>query len=207
MVFPLLVIVFPLEIQACKRPKSLLNSPKLLLHQLVGKQLNIPAKPQFSLPDGTSFPILNSRLYHDIEAIDPDYYKDLKWMLKNDVSCIPEMTFSMDLDEEKHFLYEKTEVTDYGLKLGGRNIRVTEEIKHEYIDLVDEHILTNAICPQINSFLEGFNELVPRELILIFNDEELELLISGLSEIDLDDLKASPEYTAYTAAYSVVQWF
>ena len=128
-------------------------------------------------------------------------------MLKNDVSCIPKMTFSMDLDEEKHFLYEKTEVTDYGLKLGGRNIRVTEEIKHEYIDLVDEHTLTNAICPQINSFLEGFNELVPRELILIFNDEELELLISGLSEIDLDDLKASPEYTAYTAASSVVQWF
>ena len=75
-------------------------------------------------------------------------------------------------------------VTDYELKPGGRNIRVTEETKHEYIDLVAEHILTNAIRPQINSFLEGFNELVPRELISIFNDKELELLISGLPEID-----------------------
>lgn len=76
------------------------------------------------------------------------------------------------------------QVTDYELKPGGRNIRVTEETKHEYVDLVAEHLLTNAIRPQINSFLEGFNELVPRELISIFNDKELELLISGLPEID-----------------------
>ncbi|KAK1274353.1 E3 ubiquitin-protein ligase UPL1 [Acorus gramineus] len=145
--------------------------------------------------------------YHDIEAVDPDYYKNLKWMLENDVSEIPDLTFSMDADEEKHILYEKTEVMDYELKPGGRNIRVTEETKHEYVDLVAEHILTNAIRPQINCFLEGFNELVPRELISIFNDKELELLISGLPEIDFDDLQANTEYTGYTAASSVVQWF
>nr|XP_011461878.1 PREDICTED: E3 ubiquitin-protein ligase UPL1 isoform X1 [Fragaria vesca subsp. vesca] len=145
--------------------------------------------------------------YHDIEAVDPDYYKNLKWMLENDVSDIPDLTFSMDADEEKHILYEKNQVTDYELKPGGRNIRVTEETKHEYVDLVADHILTNAIRPQINSFLEGFNELVPRELIWIFNDKELELLISGLPEIDLDDLKANTEYTGYTVASSVVQWF
>lgn len=54
------------------------------------------------------------------------------------------------------------------------------------MDLVADHILTNAIRPQINSFLEGFTELVPRELIYIFNDKELELLISGLPEIDCE---------------------
>ncbi|BFG33550.1 hypothetical protein CerSpe_198240 [Prunus speciosa] len=145
--------------------------------------------------------------YHDIEAVDPDYYKNLKWMLENDVSDIPDLTFSMDADEEKHILYEKNQVTDYELKPGGRNIRVTEETKHEYVDLVAEHILTNAIRPQITSFLDGFNELVPRELISIFNDKELELLISGLPEIDLDDLKANTEYTGYTVASSVVEWF
>ncbi|CAN0915763.1 E3 ubiquitin-protein ligase UPL1 [Linum grandiflorum] len=145
--------------------------------------------------------------YHDIEAVDPDYYKNLKWMLENDVSDIPDLTFSMDPDEEKQILYEKNEVTDYELKPGGRNIRVTEETKHEYVDLVADHILTNAIRPQINSFLDGFNELIPRNLISIFNDKELELLISGLPEIDLEDLKANTEYTGYTAASSVVQWF
>ncbi|XP_038984362.1 E3 ubiquitin-protein ligase UPL1-like [Phoenix dactylifera] len=145
--------------------------------------------------------------YHDIEAVDPDYYKNLKWMLENDVSDIPDLTFSMDADEEKHILYEKNQVTDYELIPGGRNIRVTEETKHDYVDLVAEHILSTAIRPQINSFLEGFSELVPRELISIFNDKELELLISGLPEIDLDDLKANTEYTGYTTASPVIQWF
>nr|DAD40895.1 TPA_asm: hypothetical protein HUJ06_015218 [Nelumbo nucifera] len=145
--------------------------------------------------------------YHDIEAIDPDYFKNLKWMLENDISDILDLTFSMDADEEKLILYERTEVTDYELIPGGRNIRVTEDNKHEYVDLVAEHRLTTAIRPQINAFLEGFNELIPRDLISIFNDKELELLISGLPDIDLDDMRANTEYSGYSAASPVIQWF
>jgi E3 ubiquitin-protein ligase HUWE1 len=100
-----------------------------------------------------------------------------------------------------------SQVTDYELIPGGCNIRVTEENKHEYVDRVAEHRLTTAIRPQITAFLEGFNELVAHELISIFNDKEMELLISGLPEIDLEDLKANTEYTGYTAASPIVQWF
>ena len=78
------------------------------------------------------------------------------------------------------------QVTDYELIAGGRNIRVTEENKHQYVDLVAEHRLTTAIRPQINAFMEGFNELIPRDLISIFHDKELELLISGLPDIDCE---------------------
>lgn len=78
------------------------------------------------------------------------------------------------------------QVSDYELIPGGRNIRVTEENKHQYVDLVAEHRLTTAIRPQINAFMEGFNELIPRDLISIFNDKELELLISGLPDIDCE---------------------
>ncbi|CAI8585799.1 unnamed protein product [Vicia faba] len=145
--------------------------------------------------------------YHDIEAIDPDYFKNLKWMLENDISDILDLTFSIDADEEKLILYERTEVTDYELIPGGRNIKVTEENKHQYVDLVAEHRLTTAIRPQINAFLEGFSELIPRELISIFNDKELELLISGLPDIDLDDLRANTEYSGYSAASPAIQWF
>ncbi|OVA01819.1 Ubiquitin-associated domain/translation elongation factor EF-Ts [Macleaya cordata] len=145
--------------------------------------------------------------YHDIEAIDPDYFKNLKWMLENDISDVLDLTFSMDADEEKLILYERAEVTDYELIPGGRNIRVTEENKHEYVDLVAEHRLTTAIRPQINAFLEGFTELIPPNLISIFNDKELELLISGLPDIDLDDMRANTEYSGYSAASPVIQWF
>ena len=56
------------------------------------------------------------------------------------------------------------------------------------MDLIVEHRLTTAIRPQINAFLEGFSELIPRELISIFHDKELELLISGLPDIDCEFL-------------------
>ncbi|KAG8093312.1 hypothetical protein GUJ93_ZPchr0012g20493 [Zizania palustris] len=145
--------------------------------------------------------------YHDIEAIDPAYYKNLKWMLENDITDVLDLTFSMDADEEKRILYEKTEVTDCELIPGGRTIKVTEENKHEYVSRVAEHRLTTAIRPQINAFMEGFIELIARELISIFNDKELELLISGLPDIDLDDLKANTEYSGYSIASPVIQWF
>ncbi|XP_019090663.1 PREDICTED: E3 ubiquitin-protein ligase UPL1-like [Camelina sativa] len=145
--------------------------------------------------------------YHDIEAIDPDYYKNLKWMLEHDISDVLDLTFSIDADEEKLILYEKTEVTDHELIPGGRNIKVTEENKHQYVDLVAEHRLTTAIRPQINAFLEGFSELILRDLISIFNDKELELLISGLPDIDLDDLRVNTEYSGYSPGSPVIQWF
>ncbi|OIW21958.1 hypothetical protein TanjilG_17727 [Lupinus angustifolius] len=134
------------------------------------------------------------------------FYKHILGV-KNDISDVLGLTFSIDADEEKLILYERTEVTDYELIPGGRNIKVTEENKHQYVDLVVEHRLTTAIRPQINAFLEGFNELIPMELISIFNDKELELLISGLPDIDLDDLRANTQYSGYSAASPVIQWF
>jgi E3 ubiquitin-protein ligase HUWE1 len=44
-----------------------------------------------------------------------------------------------------------------------------------------------AIQEQISAFLSGFHEVIPKELIRIFNEQELELLISGMPEIDIDD--------------------
>jgi E3 ubiquitin-protein ligase HUWE1 len=46
-----------------------------------------------------------------------------------------------------------------------------------------------------------------QELIAIFNDHELELLISGLPEIDVDDLRANTEYSGYTPSSPVIQYF
>ena len=46
-----------------------------------------------------------------------------------------------------------------------------------------------------------------QDLISMLNDHELELLISGLPEIDVGDLRANTEYAGYTAASTVIQWF
>ena len=45
------------------------------------------------------------------------------------------------------------------------------------------------------------------ELISIFNEQELELLISGLPDIDVDDWKNNTEYHNYSASSAQIQWF
>jgi E3 ubiquitin-protein ligase HUWE1 len=46
--------------------------------------------------------------------------------------------------------------------------------------------------------LEGFYDIIPKRLISIFNEQELELLISGLPNVDIEDLKANTEYHKYS---------
>lgn len=44
-------------------------------------------------------------------------------------------------------------------------------------------------------------------MISIFNEQELELLISGLPDIDIDDWKSNTEYQNYTPSSQQIQWF
>lgn len=79
----------------------------------------------------------------------------------------------------------------------GRNVPVSEENKREYVKLVCQMKMTGAIRKQLNAFLEGFYDIIPKKLVSIFNEQELELLISGLPTVDIDDLKANSEYHKY----------
>jgi E3 ubiquitin-protein ligase HUWE1 len=105
---------------------------------------------------------------------------------------------------------------------GGRNIAVTDDNKLDYVRLVAHHRMTAAILKQvttiplqsfsshlsqIDAFLDGFHELVPPELVSIFDAQELELLISGLPDIDLDDLRAHTEYQGYKPTDPVISYF
>ncbi|XP_024530587.1 E3 ubiquitin-protein ligase UPL1-like [Selaginella moellendorffii] len=67
---------------------------------------------------------------------------------------------------------------------GGRDVPVTEENKHNYVNHVADYRLTGSIKPQIDAFLDGFYELISKDLISIFDVKELELLISGPPDVD-----------------------
>ncbi|TGJ80149.1 hypothetical protein E0Z10_g8616 [Xylaria hypoxylon] len=136
----------------------------------------------------------------DMESFDPEYYKSLSWMLTNDITDIITETFSVEDDE-----FGVTKVSD--LCENGRNIPVTEENKHDYVRLVVEHKLLSSVKEQMEHFLKGFHDIIPAELISIFNEQELELLISGLPDVDIDDWKSNTEYHNYTPSSPQIQWF
>lgn len=139
--------------------------------------------------------------YTDMESEDYSFYQGLVFLLEHNVNELgTELTFSLEVQE-----FGVTEIRD--LVLNGRNIIVTEENKLEYVTLVCQEKMTGSIRQQLNSFLEGFYEIIPKRLISIFNEHELELLISGLPTIDIDDLKINTEYHKYQASSLQIQWF
>ncbi|QPG76435.1 hypothetical protein FOA43_003824 [Brettanomyces nanus] len=136
----------------------------------------------------------------DMESLDPDYYKSLLWMLENNITDIIVETFSVEADD-----YGEHKIID--LKENGRGIAVTEKNKQEYVRLIVEYRLLTSVKDQMDNFLEGFYQIIPRDLVAIFDEQELELLISGLPDIDVDDWKNNTNYVNYSASSSQIQWF
>uniref|UniRef100_A0A2K5CTS5 E3 ubiquitin-protein ligase n=1 Tax=Aotus nancymaae TaxID=37293 RepID=A0A2K5CTS5_AOTNA len=94
------------------------------------------------------------------------------------------------------------------LKPNGSEIMVTNENKREYIDLVIQWRFVNRVQKQMNAFLEGFTELLPIDLIKIFDENELELLMCGLGDVDVNDWRQHSIYkNGYCPNHPVIQWF
>ncbi|XP_022249557.1 E3 ubiquitin-protein ligase NEDD4-like isoform X1 [Limulus polyphemus] len=136
----------------------------------------------------------------DMESVDTEYYNSLLWILENDPAEL-ELTFSVD--EE---LFGKMQQRE--LKPGGANIHLNKENRLEYINLVIRWRFVSRIQPQMNAFLEGFNDIVPLSLIKLFDEHELELLMCGIGKIDVKDWKNNTVYKGgYQPNHIVIQWF
>ncbi|XP_067015610.1 E3 ubiquitin-protein ligase Nedd-4 isoform X2 [Anabrus simplex] len=136
----------------------------------------------------------------DMESVDSEYYNSLLWIKENDPSEL-ELTFCVDEESFGHFSQRE-------LKPDGANIPLTNENKDEYISLVIQWRFVSRVEEQMNSFLEGFSGLVPLNLVKIFDEHELELLMCGIQNIDVKDWKQNTLYKGdYHPNHIVVQWF
>jgi E3 ubiquitin-protein ligase NEDD4 len=77
------------------------------------------------------------------------------------------------------------EMVTIDLKPGAADIAVREENKKEYVDLAVEYHISKRVKDQFHALMGGFNELIPQDLINVFDERELELLIGGTSEVDV----------------------
>ncbi|KAG8899505.1 hypothetical protein FRB99_006689 [Tulasnella sp. 403] len=136
----------------------------------------------------------------DLESVDAELHRGMTWMLENDITDVIDETFTTTEDRFG-------EMVTIDLKPGGGDVPVTEENKKEYVDCVIEYRIQKRVKEQFDAFMAGFNELIPQELINVFDERELELLIGGMSEIDVDDWMKFTDYRGYEMNDQVVQWF
>ncbi|CAN7074606.1 unnamed protein product [Brassica oleracea var. botrytis] len=140
---------------------------------------------------------------NDLPSLDPELYRHLIFLkrYKGDIS-----------DLELYFVIlnnEYGERTEEELLPGGKDMRVTNKNVITFIHLVSNHRLNFQIRQQSSHFLRGFQQLIPREWIDMFNEHELQVLISGSADsLDIDDLRENTNYSGgYNAGHYVIDMF
>lgn len=126
----------------------------------------------------------------DLGTIDPQLYSNLLF-LKN-----------YDGDASDLCLSFTVTVDDFGgtreipLVPNGANVDVTNSNKHRYIGLVAKYYVYDRLREQSEAMIRGLFEVVDRSWLRLFNEPELQVLISGASDgkLDVDDLRAHCNY-------------
>nr|CDS26241.1 NEDD4 E3 ubiquitin protein ligase WWP1 [Hymenolepis microstoma] len=137
----------------------------------------------------------------DLELVDHDFYQSLTFIRDNDVDASDlELYFSGN--------YRKFDsLQEDELKPGGKEIKVTEANKMEYLKLMVEWRLNRGVTKQTEAFLKGLFEVVERSWLQVFDERELELLLSGMPELDVEDWRANTVYRKYNSTSKQVVWF
>ncbi|KAL6037835.1 hypothetical protein STEG23_003233, partial [Scotinomys teguina] len=187
-------------------PASYINPDHLKYFRFIGRFIAMALFHGKFIDTGFSLPfykrILNKPVgLKDLESIDPEFYNSLIWVKENNIEeCGLEMYFSVD----KEILGE---IKSHDLKPNGGNILVTEENKEEYIRMVAEWRLSRGVEEQTQAFFEGFNEILPQQYLQYFDAKELEVLLCGMQEIDLNDWQRHAIYRHYTRTSRQIMWF
>ena len=76
------------------------------------------------------------------------------------------------------------------LVVGGENKLVTDKNKSEYLQLMVHHCTAGRFGLQAAAVREGILSVLPEPCLSLFNDRELDLLVSGCASVDLKDWRA-----------------
>ncbi|KAF5833519.1 hypothetical protein DUNSADRAFT_10170 [Dunaliella salina] len=131
---------------------------------------------------------------NDLPSLDDELYENLQ-KLRQSPGVVSDLGLVFTATRQVYGRHE-----DVDLKPGGRDIPVTPENAVEYIHRIADFRLNKELRGPCNAFLSGFFMMIQPEWIAMFNEEELQTLISGRMEegLDLEDLRA---HTGYAGGY------
>ncbi|RLN36745.1 hypothetical protein BBO99_00001719 [Phytophthora kernoviae] len=137
----------------------------------------------------------------DMEFLDPEAYRSLRWLMDND--DVDDLGLDFSLTEQ----ISGSEKVVVDLIPNGRNVAVTDANKQEYLDRRFRYVLFESVADQLHAFLTGLYEVIPRELLLIFDPEEFDYLLCGSPEIDVTDWQTHAVLSPNLEGANVTNWF
>ncbi|XP_078607759.1 NEDD4-like E3 ubiquitin-protein ligase WWP2 isoform X1 [Branchiostoma floridae x Branchiostoma japonicum] len=187
-------------------PASSVNPDHLMYFRFIGRFIAMALYHGKFIDNGFTLPFYKQMLskkltMKDLESVDPEFYNSLQFIKENDID---------ELDMELYFCADFEvlgKITTVDLKEDGSNIRVTEENKDEYIILMVNWRFQRGVEEQTKAFLDGFNDVVPLQWLQYFDERELELMLCGMQEFDINDWQRNTIYRHYARNSKQVQWF
>ncbi|VDD88272.1 unnamed protein product [Enterobius vermicularis] len=187
-------------------PASFINPDHLKYFEYIGRFIAMALFHGKFIYSGFTMPfykkMLNKKLtLKDLESVDSEFYNSVMWIKENNIDeCDMELYFVAD--------YELLgEVRTHELKEGGAEIKVTEANKEEYMELLVEWRFNRGIEQQTRAFFTGFNAVFPLEWLQYFDERELELLLCGMQDVDVEDWQRNTVYRHYAPQSKQVIWF
>ncbi|GAB9476580.1 Nedd4 e3 ubiquitin-protein ligase wwp1 [Globisporangium polare] len=119
--------------------------------------------------------------FSDLAYFSPQVYTSMVWMKEN--TGVDALGLDFSVTERRG----DNEVVVVDLVENGRNIPVTDENKDLYLERSFRYVLFESVSSQLFAFLKGLYEVIPQDLLMLFDPEELDFVLCGSDTIDLDD--------------------
>ncbi|XP_022704202.1 E3 ubiquitin-protein ligase SMURF2-like isoform X2 [Varroa jacobsoni] len=195
--------IFTLQIN----PDSSVNPEHLSYFKFIGRIIGMAVFHGHYIDGGFTLPFYKQLLNKpitlaDIEVVDEQLYRSLKWILENDVNDGGAFDETFEVEHNQF-----GRVVMHELKPGGADITVTDDNKKEYVSLYVKWRFMLGIEAQFRELQKGFSELVPVALLKDFDDRELELVIGGLGRIDIADWRDHTRLKHCSPHTAQVEWF
>ncbi|KAI9907847.1 hypothetical protein PsorP6_004108 [Peronosclerospora sorghi] len=131
----------------------------------------------------------------DLYLLDETVYSSVTWILSH------ESTSTLGLN----FVVENTELIP-----SGADVSLHDGNKQLYVAKVAQYYLFDSIQAEIASIMDGLQSILSDNVLHVFDFKELDLVLSGLPHIDVNDWKEHTEIRFYEQSnheLDLIRWF
>ncbi|KAL3906202.1 MAG: hypothetical protein SGARI_004107 [Bacillariaceae sp.] len=149
--------------------------------------------------------LLGEQMFDD--SFDQELYRNMLWVREN--SGVESLSLDFTIQQRD----AEGKITTVELKPGGSELIVDDGNKEEYLKLMLKYRMFDSVSEQLSYVLKGLYDVFPKTLLAVFDYQELELLLCGVPEIDVEDWKGHTDvkYLDYDnplkSELNVIGWF
>ncbi|XP_011141461.1 E3 ubiquitin-protein ligase HERC2 [Harpegnathos saltator] len=134
----------------------------------------------------------------DLTEIDRDYVPGLL--------CIRDMDPDEKVFQTLEMPFSTPSASGHDVVLSNRYLKITPENRHEYVRLALDYRL-HEFDAQVAAVREGLSKVVPVPLLALFSGPELETMVCGSPDIQINLLKSVATYKGIEPSAPLIQWF